>query len=66
MVSKIATLETEPIEQYLSKIGAKVADALVFSQQAKEMLAHFEAILIGVQQELEEVYVSIDKIDQTD
>ncbi len=47
------------IEQALSKIGAKIADATELSQRAKELCVHSEMVLINVRQELEELYVSL-------
>lgn len=47
------------IEESISRIGAKVADVVELSRKAKWLLANSEALLIDVQQQLEELYVSI-------
>lgn len=52
--------ERKRLEQSISKIGAKVADAVELSTQAKELTTGAESILISVQQELEELYLSLD------
>jgi len=52
-------LQTKCIEEVISHIGAKVADAVDLSKKAKEMLARSEALLIDVQQELEGLYIRI-------
>lgn len=61
MKSEIVPLERRSLEQSISKIGAKVADAGELANKAKELTAGSEAILIRVQQELEELYLSLDK-----
>lgn len=61
MKNEIVPLERRRLEQSISKIGAKVADAGELANKAKELTAGSEAILIRVQQELEELYLSLDK-----
>ena len=61
MKNEIVPLERKRLEQSISKIGAKVADAGELANKAKELTAGSEAILIRVQQELEELYLSLDK-----
>lgn len=61
MKNEIVPLERRRLEQSISKIGAKVADAGELTNKAKELTAGLEAILIRVQQELEELYLSLDK-----
>ena len=59
MRRKAKELHEKYIEQSLSKIGAKIADAAEFTQQAKKLCAHSEMVLINAQRELEELYVSL-------
>lgn len=54
-------LQVRHIEESVSRLGAKVADAVELSQKAKELSANSETLLINVQQALEELYVSIDE-----
>lgn len=49
------------IEQSLSKISAKIADAADLSQKARQLSAKSELLLINIQRELEELYISLDK-----
>lgn len=48
------------VQVAVSHVGAKVADAIEASQQAKFLSAKSEALLINAQQELEEIYMSIE------
>lgn len=52
-------LQVKRIEESISRIGAKVADAVELSQKSKWFSIKSEALLIDVQQELEELYISI-------
>ena len=52
MKDEMIDFETRRIEKSLSHLGAKVAEAL--------------ALLINVQQELEELYISLDHTDGTE
>lgn len=61
MKQKIINLQDRRIEQSLSQIGAKLAVAFELSQKAKEMSDSSEAILMSAQQDLQELYVSLDK-----
>ena len=54
-------LQAKHIEESISRIGAKVADAVDLSQKVRSLSANTEALLINVQQELEELYVSMDE-----
>lgn len=54
-------LQAKHIEESITRIGAKVADAVELSQKAKDLSADSETLLINVQQELEELYVSMDE-----
>jgi len=56
--------QVKKIEEAISYIGAKVADAAELSQQAKRLSGNSEALLINVQQELEDLYVSLDKASE--
>ena len=56
----ITELQIKRIEKSISHIGAIVADALEMTHKAKELSNSSEALLITVQQELEELYVSIE------
>jgi len=47
---EVIDFETRRIEKNLSQLGAKVADAIV--------------LLVDVQQELEELYISLDDTDE--
>ncbi len=48
------------IEEAISHIGAKIADAVELSQKAKELSVNSEALLSTVQGELEALYVSLE------
>jgi hypothetical protein len=61
MDNEIVPFERKRLEQSISKIGAKVADAVELSNKAKELTTGAESILISAQQELEELYLSLDK-----
>jgi len=60
MENEIILFERKRLEQSIAKIGAKVAGAVEFSNKAKELTTGVESILICVQQELEELYLSLD------
>jgi exonuclease VII small subunit len=64
MDHEIVPLERKRLEQSISKIGAGVADAVELTQKANELAARSESILIRVQQELEELYLSLAKEDK--
>ena len=55
----ITELQIKRIEKAISHIGAIAADALEAAQKTREMSVSAEAMLVTVQQELEELYVSI-------
>jgi hypothetical protein len=61
MGNEIVPFKCNRLEQSISKIGAKVADAVELSNKAKELTTGAESILIRAQQELEELYLSLDK-----
>lgn len=61
MGNEIIPFECKRVEQSLSKIGAKVADAADLSAKAKELTTGAESILISAQKELEGLYLSLDK-----
>lgn len=52
-------MEYERIEQKLSQIGAKIANATDMSRQAKELANSAESTLIKAQKEIEALYVSL-------
>ena len=58
----ITELQNKRIEKAISHIGAIVADVLEVTQKTKELSVSAEAMLITVQQELEELYVSIGDV----
>jgi hypothetical protein len=64
MDNEIVPFERKRLEQSISKIGAKVADAVELSNKAKELTTGAESILIRAQQELEELYLSLAKEDK--
>lgn len=61
MGNGVVPLERRRLEQSISKIGAKVADAGELANRAKELTSKSEALLIRIQQELEELYLSLDQ-----
>lgn len=52
-------MEQECMEQRLSQIGAKIADATDLSRQAKELAERSVFTLGNAQKEIEELYVSL-------
>lgn len=60
----IDEVQVKRMEESISKIGAKVADVIEMSQQAKLLSTKSESLLIDVQQELEEFYVSMAGDDE--
>lgn len=61
MKPEVINLRNKRIGQFITSIGAKVADAVELCQKAKELSASSEGILITAQRELEELYVSLDE-----
>ncbi len=57
----IDNIEQKRIEQTLSKIGSKIADATELSRRAKELTTNSEMMLTAAQQEIENLYVSLDR-----
>ena len=47
------------MEQILSKINAKVAEAVDMSRQAKEMATYSSSLLITIEKELDELYIEL-------
>ena len=60
MDKKMMDIKYKRIEKKLSQIGAKIADAIDMSRQAKKMTSGSEAILINAQREIEALYVSLE------
>lgn len=58
MDKKVVRFEDRQFEQRLSEIGAKIADAVDFAHQAKELADRSETILVQAQKEVEELYLS--------
>ncbi len=56
-------MEYRCIEQKLSQISARIADATDLSQRAKEFANSSESTLISVQKEIEALYVSLENDD---
>lgn len=59
MNPELSEFQVKRIEESISRIGAKIADAVDLSRKAKWLSVNSEALLIDVQQELEELYVSM-------
>lgn len=53
-------MEQKCIEQRLSQIGAKIADATDLSRQAKELAERSAFTLGNAQREIEALYVSLE------
>ncbi|MEM5767328.1 MAG: hypothetical protein AAGU32_03420 [Bacillota bacterium] len=49
------------IEQRLSQIGAKIANATDLSRKAKELASRSESTLISAQKEIEALYISLGR-----
>ena len=56
-------MEYRCIEQKLSQISAKIANATDLSQRAKEIANSSESTLISAQKEIEALYVSLENDD---
>lgn len=56
-------IEYKRIEQTLSQIGAKIANATDLSRQAKELANSSESTLIHAQKEIDALYVSLEDGD---
>ena len=54
----IVNMEQKRIEQALSQIGSKIADATQLSQKAAALTIHSETLLIDAQKEIENLYIS--------
>jgi len=59
MNPKVLDLHQKRSEVAISNMGARIADAIELSEKAKELSAKSTALLVGVQQDLEELYVSM-------
>jgi hypothetical protein len=57
---------TKRLEESISHIGAKVANAAELLRQGNVLSAHSAALLVGVQQELEELYMTLDSTSMAD
>lgn len=57
-------LRTTKAEETISLIGAKVAEAVQLSQEAKMLSNNSENILIDIQKRLEEFYISVDDLSE--
>jgi hypothetical protein len=53
-------IKSKCIEEAVSHIGAKIANAVDQAKQAKVLSANSEALLIDVQRELEDLYMALD------
>lgn len=59
MEANIINIEQKRIEQTLSAIGSKIAVARELSLKTKELTANCELLLIAIQQEIENLYISL-------
>lgn len=57
------SIECNRIEQKLSQIGAKIANATDLSRQAKELANRLESTLINAQKEIDFLYGSLEDND---
>ena len=62
-MEKNIRMEYRCIEQKLSRISAKIANATDLSQRAKEIANSSESTLISAQKEIEALYVSLENDD---
>ena len=62
MKPKTNDIQIKRLEESISRIGAKGANAAELSRQGNVLSAHLAALLVSVQQELEELYITIDCI----
>lgn len=58
MERDIIDMEQKRVEQTLSKIGSKIADATQLSRKATALTIHSETLLIAAQREIENLYIS--------
>lgn len=61
MESDDTNLHGNRVDQSVINISARIADAVEMMQKAKEMTASSTNILITVQKELEELFLSLEK-----
>ena len=60
MGAEIVNLNDEIVKQNLLDISIKIADALEMIENAKEVVAKSEGLLIKAQLELENIFLSLD------
>lgn len=63
MTTPGADTERRRIEQALSQLGAKAANATDLSRQAKELCRRAEATLVAIQEEIDFLYGSLEGDD---
>ena len=56
--------EHTQLEQTLSKIGARIADATDLATRGKQITIQSEAILMEAQKDIEALYVSLESADR--